>query len=129
MGAWLAQAGPIAVAGVVLLVPGLLIGAALRLRGLALWAFAPVASTAAVAALAVLYGLARVPWSALSAGVGVLALAGLAALVGLAHGRAPRKDRDGSVPRPLALALTAGMAVGAARLMMYVGDPASTRSW
>ena len=123
MGAWLAQAGPIAVAVVVLLVPGLLIGAALRLRGLALWAFAPVVSTAAVAALAVLYGLARVPWSALSAGVGVLALAGLAALVGLALGRAPRKDRDGSVRRPLALALTAGMAVGAARLMMYVGDP------
>jgi len=107
-----------------LYVPGLLVGSALRLRGLALFALAPVGSVAVLAVLAIVYGAAGVAWSALSASAGVAIIAVLA--WGLAH--VLRVDQS-VVPQPrhrlLLVGVTVGGVLGALRFAFYVGDPAA----
>lgn len=125
IGAWLAQTPVVFVAVVVIFGPGLLIGWLLHLRGLALWALAPVGSTAVVALLAFAYGAVGLRWSALSAGVGCLVVAALAAVGGrLLGSRAVPRVRARHTERWM---LTAGLLIGmltiTAQFVVYVGHP------
>lgn len=119
---WLAQTPAIAAAMAVLFVPGLLISAAGRMRGLALWAFAPVASTAAAGALALVYGAVALPWNAMTFGAGVIVLTALAWLVArwCFPTAAPRGRHR---PTLLIVALILGGALIAFRLSFYIGVP------
>ncbi|ALJ19377.1 DUF6541 family protein [Microbacterium sp. No. 7] len=123
MQAWIAQAPVLVVALAVLFGPGLLAGLGLRLRGLALWALAPVLGTAALAALAIVYGAVGVPWSPLSIVAGCAGFAAAAWLVGLALGprEAAPRERRGLVL--LAAGLAVGIVLGAARFGIYLGAP------
>ena len=123
-GDWLAQSPALLAALGVVLLPGLLIGAGLRLRGLALWALAPVGSTLVVAALAIVYGALKVPWAVWSVAAGVLVIAGLAWLGGRFLGtRMPRPVHERRATVLLAAGLTIGIAFTAARFLVYVQDP------
>lgn len=62
---WIALLGALAIAAVLLLAPGALLGRLAGLRGLWLWAGAPVYSVTAVSLAGVLAGLAGVGWSIL----------------------------------------------------------------
>lgn len=113
-----ATAGDLAVATLVaaawVYLPGLLIGAAARLRGLALWAFAPAFTTGICALTAVAAPIIGLRWS-LGAAVGGFVCATLgAALLGLL-----RRDAGEATPVPLRQRLLtglpplAGLAIGA----------------
>jgi hypothetical protein len=126
IGAWLGALPALVIAVAVLFGPGLAIGAALRLRGLALWALAPVVSVAVVAGLALVYGFVKVPWAAWSILAGVAVVVGLAWLARLLLGPRPAlpvRDARGT------WLVTAGLLVGglltAARFIVYVHDPAA----
>ncbi|MCH6231359.1 hypothetical protein MK786_11470 [Microbacterium sp. CFH 31415] len=124
--AWAGASPVLLVAFAVVFLPGLAIGAAGRLRGLTLWALAPVLGVAAFAGLALVYGAVRVPWSALTIVAGLAVLAGIAWLAG--HWLGPRRTG----PRPagrgirlLAAGLVIGIALTTVRFVIYVHDPAA----
>ena len=126
IGTWLGALPALVIAIAVLFGPGFAIGAALRLRGLALWALAPVVSVAVVAGLALVYGFVKVPWAAWSILAGVAVVVGLAWLARLLLGPRPAlpvRDARGT------WLVTAGLLVGglltAARFIVYVHDPAA----
>lgn len=124
IGEWVAQSPALLSALAVVFAPGLALGFALRLRGLAVWALAPVGSTVVLASLAVAYGIVGIAWNPWTAGIGCFVAAGLAALGGMALG--PRR-RASPAPRShrwlLASGLAAGVVVGALRVAFYVGEP------
>ncbi|MBN6190245.1 hypothetical protein JQN58_25670 [Aneurinibacillus sp. BA2021] len=127
IGDWVAQSGLIALTLLVFFVPGLLLGAALRLRGLTLWASAPSLSVGTLAVLAIVFPFLGVHWGLASVGIAVAVVVAVVFAVSLLlrRGRSvadvPRRQ-----PRHLAL-LAVGLIVGgglnAARLMAYVGTP------
>ena len=125
IGDWLAQAPVILVAVAVVFVPGAIVGAALRLRGLALWALAPVGSIVILAVAAVVLAIVGIPWSALSI-AGVVVAAGVLAWVATFWVKTPERVR---VPRAQTVLLVSALAVGALwgafRFGLYVGDPAA----
>lgn len=124
IGDWIAEWTVLLAACGVVFLPGLAIAAGLRLRGLALWALAPVASTVTISVLAVVYGLVGVPWSPLWVGIGCLILAAAAWLGGWALGPRRRAERTSTSARwLLGAGLASGMALGALRLGFYIGDP------
>lgn len=124
IGAWLGAIPVVLAAALILFVPGLLLGAGLRLRGLALWAFAPVATTAATAVLAVGLGMVGVPWTLWSAGLGCGVLIGAAWLLGrLGPPARPHGGRHRRAVVLLAAGLAIGIALVAARFTIYVGEP------
>lgn len=119
---WIALWPALLAAFAVLFAPGLAIGAALRLRGLALWALAPAASVVVAAALAIVLDATGIAWSALSAGAGCLVLAAIAFGAGFALG--PRRPR--TRPRwsaPLAAGIAVGVVLGVTRIVLYIGEP------
>jgi hypothetical protein len=124
MAAWFGATPVLIATAAIVFVPGLLVGMGLRLRGLALWAFAPVATTALTAVLAVLYGVVRVPWSLWTVGVGSALAIAAAWLIGWLV--VPRRPRASRHPRALWL-LAAGLAIGVTvilvRFAVYVGEP------
>ncbi|WP_309128009.1 DUF6541 family protein [Microbacterium sp.] len=122
---WLAMLPVMVVAIAVVLLPGLLIGAALRVRGVLLWGFAPAAGVAALAVSAGGLGILGVGWSVWTAGIAVLLLAGMAALIG--HSLAPAKLE---VVRPghgvaVAAAVAAGALLGMVRMASLIRSPDS----
>lgn len=123
IGDWIVQGHVFSAAVVVLFVPGLLIGALVRLRGLALWAFAPVLSVAMLAVLAIALDRVGVRWGVLPLVVGVLCFAVGAFFLGLAVGRSPRPSVDRRLRLLLVAGLCAGAIFGAARFLVYVGEP------
>lgn len=126
IGAWAGALPALLVAFAVVFVPGLVMGAGLRLRGLALWALAPVLGVAATAGLALVYGAARIPWAAWTIAAGLAVLAGLAWLVGWWLG--PRRTAaatPGHGIRLLAAGLAIGVTLTTVRFVIYVHDPAA----
>lgn len=121
---WLGAAPVFLTAAAVVLLPGVLLGALLHLRGLALCAFAPVVGVALLAGLAIVYGAAGIPWSVLTVTPGLAAAAVLAALVGrLLPRSAPVTRRRPALP--LALGLVVGAVLGGLRLVFYIEEPAA----
>lgn len=124
MTAWLESVPALVVAFAVLFGPGLIAGAGFRLRGLALWAFAPVASTAILAAVAIVFGFAGIPWSAWTVAAGGLAVAAVLAVAGyFVTAAAPRRPRHPRALWLLAAGLVIGIGLTAIRFMVYVGEP------
>lgn len=124
-GDWVAAIPAILVGVALVYVPGLLILSGLRMRGLALIAFAPVAGVAVVGASAVLLGLLPgVRWSPLSFSVVALALAAIAWALRPVLTRAVPVEPEIVRRWPF---LTTAIGVGAAfiafRLMSYVQSP------
>lgn len=124
---WFAQSGLFALALIVVFVPGLLLGAGLRLRGLVLWGAAPGVSVGILALLAIVFPFLGIRWGHGSVAVGVLLIA--AAVFGLSLLFRSRR-RGGwartAMPRHgllLWCALVVGGGLNAARLMTYVGVP------
>lgn len=105
--------------------PGLVLLRALGFRGLALLAFAPVFSVAAIGLSAVLLGMLGVDWTPLSLCLVLVTMLPAAWLVGrrTAQGRLPTESAP---PQRwlLPAAVGAGASVGLGRLMAYVQDPA-----
>ena len=77
---WLQQWPGFIVALAAVFLPGLAVGAALRLRGLALAALAPVGSVVVLGTLAITYDRLKIPWSLASVAIGVAGVAGMADL-------------------------------------------------
>ncbi|GAA1926737.1 hypothetical protein GCM10009775_18650 [Microbacterium aoyamense] len=121
---WLTES--VALAGAVLVVfgPGVLVGCALRLRGLALWAIAPAIGAAVLTGSSLVLGLFGVGWTPLSAAISLVVVAlivwGVRHLLGLGPAPAARTDRRAR------LLLSAGIAIGivlvALRVGLYIGD-------
>jgi hypothetical protein len=126
IGAWFAELPALLVALVVVFVPGLAMGFAVRLRGLSLWAFAPVLSTAATALLALVYGFVGVPWAVGTVAIGCLILVALAVVAGLLIGErapSPAQPRPSNAVWLLAAGLTIGIVLTVLRFAVYVGEP------
>jgi len=119
---WLAQWPALLAALVVLFGPGLAIGAALRLRGLALWALAPIAGTVTFAVLAMVLAAMGIRWTPLSAGIGCLVVIAVAVVAGFALGPPLRRPRAAGASL-LAVGLVVGAVVGLLRLGVYIGAP------
>lgn len=124
---WLAQAGLFALTLAVVFVPGLLVGIALRLRGLVLWAAAPGVSVGLLSLLAIVFPFIGIRWGHLSVAVAVIIVAALVYGGSLLAGRGRASEvLRRNVRAELGL-LTAGLVVGgalnAARLMTYIGTP------
>lgn len=130
---WVAQTPLFGVAIAVLVVPGLLLGLGMRIRGLLLWATAPGLSVVLLATLAIAYPFLRVRWSALNAGVGVaviaIAVAAIAMVIKRVSANQAVVDEHNTGALRYCLLLLAGLVVGgglnAARLMTYVGVPSA----
>lgn len=123
---WLAAWPALLAALVVVFVPGLAVASGLRLRGLALWAVAPVVSTALLAGIAIVFGMAHIPWTPLWVAVAVVVAAAVAWLGGRALGPRRRSaPRDGRALWMLAAGLVIGIGFVTGRFILYVHDPAA----
>ena len=123
---WIGAAPALLVAVAVVFAPGLAIGAGLRLRGLAVWALAPVLSVAVLAGLAVLFDLVSIPWSVATVLVGAVSVTGLAWVAGLGLGpRRPSRPRDARATWLLAAGIAIGVSLTTARFAVYVHDPSA----
>lgn len=121
--AWIGFFPVVLVATLVIFVPGLAIGAGLRLRGPLLWGFAPAAGVAAVAVSAIAAQLVGLRWSPLTAGLGCLLLAAVAWAIGLLLRPATLPATPTVLRAGLPLALLAGAVLGASRVAAMIGDP------
>lgn len=93
---WFASSPAYIVAVVVVLLPGLGMGAILRLRSLALWALAPALTVVMAVGSALVLGLLGLPWSPVSA---LIAFAGLLVLVWGIRWALPWPTLEGVGPR------------------------------
>ncbi|MFD5225002.1 DUF6541 family protein [Microbacterium sp. NPDC058342] len=113
------------VACLIVLLPGAAVGAALRLRGVLLWGFAPAAGVAAVALSATVLGLAGIEWAWWSALGGVLVLAAIAYALGRLLGPTQWERRPSRPWRNWTFvgAIALGALLGPARMASLIGDP------
>lgn len=127
MSAWSALALTAIVAVLVVLVPGVAVGLALRLRGPVLWGFAPATGVAVIAGAATGCRLAGIGWTPLSALLGVVALTCVAWAVTWPARRAlPEVTRSAeSSWVPLVASAAIGSLFGAVRMAMIIGAPAN----
>ncbi|WP_417554215.1 DUF6541 family protein [Microbacterium sp.] len=120
---WLAQAPVLLGAVLIVFLPGIAALYAVRMRGLALLATAPLFSTAATAIIAMVLGAARIAWSPLSWGIASLTLVGLAVVLGRLMRGAQHERGDGGRRWLIPTALTIGIILGTWRLVSYISDP------
>lgn len=121
--AWLSAGMSLLAALLVVFVPGAAVACALGLRRLAALAFAPLATTAIVTVVAVVYGLVRVPWTLWTAALGMIVVIALV----FVWGRVFRVDRADSASTGARWPLPAALAVAAVlvtiRFTAYIGVP------
>lgn len=110
-------------ASAIVLVPGLALSHALRLRGLLMWGFAPAAGVAIIAVSAVALGLAGVGWSLWTALGAMAFLTLLAAIAGRLILPQPVSYRRGPVPFFVWAAIALGAVLGAVRMATVIGHP------
>lgn len=124
---WLAQAPLAGLTLIVMFGPGLLIGAALRLRGMTLWAAAPAISVGALALLAIVFPYLGLRWNHLAVGMAVVLIAILvwacSALAARGRTHDPRQHTPSGSKWLLFAGLLVGVGLNAARLMSYIGSP------
>lgn len=129
IGDWIAQVPLLGLTLVVVLGPGLLIGSALRLRGLTLWAAAPAVSVGVLALLAIAFPFVGLRWGHASVGIAVALIAalvwGCAALLRRSAGSARIKKARGRSAVLLPVGLVIGAGLNAARLLTYIGSPSA----
>jgi len=120
---WLAFTPLWLTASAIVLIPGLALGAALRLRGMLLWAFAPAAGAAVLAVIAILAPLAGVTWSVWTMLAAAAAVTGIAAIIG--RWLTPTSPTRPAIRGALgtAVALTAGSVLGVIRMAAIIGQP------
>lgn len=120
---WLAQTPVFLVAAALFFLPGVGIGAALRIRGLALWALAPVGSVVLFAVLAIVYEKIGVQWNGLSVVVGVALVVALIWLATIKLGPARKPPPVSASTWILISAIALGSILGALRFAFYVESP------
>lgn len=125
---WAPQWAAIVMAIVVVLVPGLLLGAVARVRGIALWALAPVLSAAVLTVGSLVAGVLGFGWSPVVALISAAVASGAAFLLGRLLRWQPTAGWREVAPHRHAL-LGVGIVAGAVfvtcRLAFYIADPAA----
>lgn len=122
---WLSAIPALAIAVVLVFLPGIAALLGVGLRGLALGAFAPAMSVAMIAVAGIALSVVQVQWTPLSLTLVLAALVVLAWLVGLVLGPVRRIERSRFTRRWLLPATVAiGIALGVWRLASYIQDPA-----
>lgn len=121
---WIHQTPVLLVAVLVVFVPGAAALSLVGLRGLALLAAAPLFTVAGTAVIAVVFGLAGIPWSPLTWAFAMLALIALTWLVSRLLGGRLRPCESAAVSWWLPTAIGIGVAIGLWRLVTYITDPA-----
>ncbi|MFT4233160.1 MAG: hypothetical protein QM606_10355, partial [Leucobacter sp.] len=132
MTSWLPALPAFLAATAVLVAPGLLIGLALRLRGLWLWAAAGPISVSAIALAAIALSLVGIPWGP-AAAAGFAALLALLtwAIVRFCFRQPPMRDAEADTPAAgrglaatgLVCSLVVAGAVMAWLIVRSIGDP------
>lgn len=121
---WLVQGPVLLVALLVTFVPGVLALASVGLRGLPLFAAAPLFGVSTTAIIALVYGAIGISWSPLSWGIGSLILVATTWLLGRLLGyrlpAAAPAERRWLFPT----ALVIGILIGIWRLAGYISEPA-----
>ncbi|SFR95656.1 hypothetical protein SAMN04487846_1210 [Microbacterium sp. cf046] len=121
---WLAASGAVLAAAAWILLPGVAFGVAARMRGLALLAFAPVASTAVLAVTALVFGMARIPWSPWSAAAAAIVIALVVWIIRRLLRPSPPPQAESTGPRWLVpVGVTIGTVLATLRLALYIGVP------
>lgn len=122
---WLPAVPALLAAFAIVFVPGALIGWGLRLRGIALYALAPLFTTTVVAVGPVLFQLLGIGWGKVGFIIVTLASAGASAVVGRLMGNSPADFRGGYQGRIRAdiIGLGLGAVVAATQFMRMFGQP------
>lgn len=121
---WLAQLPALAVAVLVVFLPGAAAMWFAGLRGLALVASAPMFTIASSAAVAVLFGLIGLPWTAASWAVAMIVALAVAFLLGRWAGGRLAETASQPVRWLLPVAVSVGVVLSVWRIIAYIQDPA-----
>lgn len=120
---WLTFSPLVVVATLVVMVPGIAVGAAIRLRGVLLWGFAPAAGVGVIAVSATILGVLGVGWSPWSALACASVLIVLCWATGLLLRPTTLTVRPAAQITPVAVAIIVGACLGAARMASIIGAP------
>lgn len=128
MTAWIPAATTLLWAAVMLLIPGLVVGVAFRLRGLWLWAAAGPLSVSVIAVASVMLSFANIPWGVPGVAGTTVVLAVIVALLVRVWWKQPRLNPGGGSTFPTlgwvtALALGLGGALMLWRTSQAIGGP------
>jgi len=120
---WLGQIPVLLIALLVVFVPGLVAMFGAGLRGLALFATAPLFTVAATAVIAVAFGLVGIGWSPLSWGIAALLLVAVTWAISWGLGRRIQWSSSSDRRWILPVALALGVVIAIWRLVGYISDP------
>ncbi|MGO2520642.1 MAG: DUF6541 family protein [Microbacterium sp.] len=120
---WAAQLPVVLIGLLVLVVPGVLALSGVGIRGLALFAAAPVFGTLATASAAIVLSWLGVPWSPLTWALAIVIISAVAWAVGRWLGKPVHEAASGG-PRALLIgAIVFAVIITTWRLAAYIGDP------
>lgn len=120
---WLGQTPVLLIALLVVFVPGLVAMFGAGLRGLALFATAPLFTVAATAVIAVAFGVVGIGWSPLSWGIAALLLVAVTWAISWGLGRRIPSSSSSGRRWILPVALALGIVIAIWRLVGYISDP------
>ena len=127
---WLEVLPSFAVSAALLLLPGLAVGCALRLRGVLLWSAAGPLSVAITATSSIVSQAAQVRWSVLPVAALTVVAASVTDVV-MRRGRLgvaePSPDRDTAAARWLLLSWVLAAGLIGVRLLAAIGEPSADR--
>lgn len=122
---WLTIIGPVIAAVSIILLPGMALFWAARLRGLALVAAAPVGSIATIGLAALILGLLEIRWSVLSfaGALGIMLVGAFVARIICASGRVVELAPRVSSRTLISIGVLIGATFTMWRLASYIADP------